>query len=215
MHARTRVECAASLQTLAVASLIALLGGCRQVLGIDPLELADASDDSSLSPEGGGADAAGDTGASVDTGAGDASGVDAGPADTSPADDGTAPGDDSSAADSGGFTIGPFDASAYAACTSQGVSCQDCCTTTYASANAELVVRMNDNGCLCDNCRDECSATWCASPPETDAGTLSLCQACVMLEVVNPMTTCVQALTACQNSPTCRDVVQCVYACSP
>jgi hypothetical protein len=203
MRTRTRV---------ALASVAVLLAGCRQVLGIDPFEFAaDASDDTSSAPESGGAD----TGAAVDSGAGEASGIDAGPADTGPADDGpTNSGDDSGAVDSGGFQVGPFDAGAYAACTSQSATCQQCCTDTYASAKAELTGRMNDNGCLCDTCKDECSATWCGNPPQTDAGTLMLCSTCVTLEVVDPMTTsCVQALTACQNSATCRDAVQCAYAC--
>jgi hypothetical protein len=89
---------------LALASVVVLLGGCRQVLGIEPFELADASDDTSQAPESGGADAASDIGAD------DASGIDAGPADTGPAVDSTPgddSGDDSGAVDSGGFHVGP------------------------------------------------------------------------------------------------------------
>jgi hypothetical protein len=188
---------------LALASVAVLLGGCRQALGIEPFELADASGDTSLAPESGGADAAADMGSGL--------------ADTGPALDGAPSGDDSSdgsgAVDSGGFQVGPFDAGAYAACTSQA-NCLDCCASTYTSANAELTARMYSSGCLCDTCGNECSATWCASPPETDAGTNILCSSCVNLELVGPMTaSCVQALTDCKNSATCRDAVHCAYAC--
>jgi serine/threonine-protein kinase len=224
MRGRRRVECAALRPTSALASVavLLLLGGCRQALGIEPFELADASGDTSLASESGGADAPADIGAK------DATGIDAGPADTGPAvdvatpsddasdDSGDDSGDDAGAVDSGGFQVGPFDASAYAACTNQPASCHDCCTSTYTSAKAELIGRMYNSGCLCGTCINECSATWCANPPETDAGTANICSTCVTLEMVDPMTaSCVQSLQDCQNSATCRDAVQCVYACPP
>lgn len=172
-HARTlRVACA--FLVLAIPASV----GCRGIIGIEPLEIADGGPDAAP-------DARGGVDGSAEGGGGEAGGGDAGGGDASP----------------------------YAACVQQGAMCRPCCHTTFNTANQQLMQGARSGGCFCADaggeCQSECAASLCAGamPDMT-------CGPCIDNAVLSPSTpTCMQAVSHCEASQSCRDIIDCMKAC--
>gem|GEM_PF-3031685 len=154
--------------------------GCRGIIGIEPLEIADGGVD-------GGRDARGAVDASADAAGG---------------------------GDAGGGEAGGGDASAYAACVQEGSSmCRPCCHATFSGASMQLGQTAIGAGCMCADAGGECQSE-CASSLCVQKAPSMTCGPCFDNAVLSPSTpTCTQAVSECEGSSSCHDIIDCMKAC--
>lgn len=196
----------AAVCTLVVAALAA---GCRGVLGIEPLELEDASTKDAQSAE----SSAGE-GAAGEGGSGEAATNDSGASDTGVVDS-------AADVDAGSVTDGSVAdvANDYSSCVSQGSNCRPCCKTTYNGAAQLLTNDMIEAGCICGSgqCADAatCEDYMCSGSPTQPSQACAMCTDMAILPPppTPPTQPCNQAIQDCKNDPACANAIDCLQAC--
>ena len=174
---------------LALAGLahggLALLDGCRAVLGIDDLVVVDAGDGSEAGATGGG-----DSGRDAVAGdGGPASGGDGGRSDSGP----------------------PL--TDVSACVTSG-DCRQCCRQTYGARFGELEKLGRATGCICGAglCAADCASSACKSAPTMPE--MGVCGQCVDDALSSSAPACAQARAQCQSQgDACEPAATCLAAC--
>lgn len=173
-----------------VAILVALAGvGCRAVIGIDPLELADAGADASIDASDG---AAGDAGSAGDAAVADAN------------------------VEAEAAAVFPDASASIADCVDAGAAeCRKCCRDTFKLQVTQLETDAINAGCICGagQCTDTangCAEQACASPRKEPTQPCGPCEDIAFLSATAP---CASARTACDHDPACAAALDCMTAC--
>jgi hypothetical protein len=180
-----------SVARVALLPLILTLAGCRAVIGIEPLELADAAGASPASDGGG----------------------DVGPALTDASDANT---DAADAADAASADTGPPLLPDGGVCTKAlGPDCFMCCHQGFGTSFNRYEELARETACICGTsglCTSTCSSAICAQPPAPPPPPMG-CAVCVDSALTGSTQACLQAAGLCDDEADCRNASRCLQFC--